>query len=124
MSDTQTVTQLRLPEEVLTEESLRIVRQYLEETRAHVVHLDLSGLQRPTAEGLGALVVLNKELRARGGALALLNVPAAAYEVFNLANLVGLLDVRRCLLEDGSVGQQEVQALPLDDEIGHATTAR
>src|SRR5215469_4806074 len=124
MSDTQTVTQLQLPEEALTEESLRIVRQYLEETRAHVVHLDLSSLRRPTAEGLGALVVLNKELRARGGVLALVNVPAAAYEVFSLANLVGLLDVRRGLLEDDSVGQLEVQALPLDDKAGHATTAR
>src|SRR6516164_9122930 len=118
------VTELRLPDEVLTEESLRIIRQYLEETSAHVVHLDLSGLRLPTAEGLGALVVLNKELRARGGALALLNVPAVAYEVFSLANLVGLLDVRRCLLEDGSVDQLEVQVLPLDDAVGHATTAR
>ena len=118
MSDTQTVTELRLPAEVLTEESLRIVRQYLEETSAHVVHLDLSGLRLPTAEGLGALVVLNKELRARGGALALLNVPAAAYEVFSLANLVGLLDVRRGLLEDDAIGRNESASVGALHHIG------
>jgi anti-anti-sigma regulatory factor len=85
---------LRLPDEVITEESLQIVQRFLQEPGTPIIHLDLSSLRLPTAEGLGALVVLNKELRARGGALALLNVSAEAYEVFSLANLVEVLDVR------------------------------
>ena len=116
MSATQIVTELQFPAEVLTEESLRIIRQYLEETRSHVVHLDLSSIRLPTAEGLGALVVLNKELRARGGALALLNVPAAVYEVFSLANLVGLLDVRRGVLEDDAIGRNESASVGQQEE--------
>jgi hypothetical protein len=49
----------------------------------------------PTAEGLGLLVRLNKELRARGGGLVLFNVPADAYEVFEGMHLVDVLDVRQ-----------------------------
>jgi anti-anti-sigma regulatory factor len=42
---------------------------------------------------LGALVALHKKLCARGGALVLLNVTAAAYEVFRLTHLVKVLAV-------------------------------
>ena len=52
-------------------------------------------MRLPTAEGLGLLVSLNKELRARGGALVLCNVPADAYEVFEGMHLVDVLDVRQ-----------------------------
>ena len=52
-------------------------------------------MRLPTAEGLGLLVRLNKELRARGGGLVLCNVPADAYEVFEGMHLVDVLDVRQ-----------------------------
>lgn len=85
----QTVTVLRLSDEVLTAESLRC----LEEPDAPVIHLDLGGVRFPTADGLGALIVLNKELRARGGALVLFNVSLVAYEVFMLTRLVEVLTI-------------------------------
>jgi anti-anti-sigma regulatory factor len=94
-------TVLMFPDDVLTDENLWFVRQELEETRTQVVHLDLGGVRLPTAEGLGALVVWNKELRAAGGTLVLFNVAAEVYEVFNVANLVGVLDVRRAIGEQG-----------------------
>ena len=90
---TQTVTVLRLSEEVLTADSLQTVERSLQEEDAPVIHLDLGDVRLPTAEGLGALVVLNKELRARGGALVLLNVTAAVFEVFLLTHLVELLTI-------------------------------
>jgi anti-anti-sigma regulatory factor len=89
----QTVTVFRLSEEVLTADSLRIVHHCLEEPHAPVVHLDLGDIQLPTAGGLGALVALNKTLRARGGALVLLNVTASAYEVLVLTHLVEVLAI-------------------------------
>jgi anti-anti-sigma regulatory factor len=93
MQHAQTVTVLRLSDEVLTEESLRFVHRYLEKPSPPVIHLDLGGVQLPTADGLGALVVLNKELRARGSALLLFNVALAAYEVFVLTKLVEVLAI-------------------------------
>lgn len=98
MSHAQTAaaeaTVLRLPDGALTADSLHIIRRYLEESGSAVVHLDLSGIRLPTAEGLGALVVLNRELRACGGALVLFNLTASSYEVLALTRLVEVLDVR------------------------------
>jgi anti-anti-sigma regulatory factor len=85
---------LQLPDGALTADSLQIVRRCLEESGATLVHLDLGGIRLPTAEGLGALVVLNQALRARGDALVLVNLSAATYEVFALTRLVEVLDVR------------------------------
>ena len=98
MPDVQTaaeeVTVVRLPEGALTEASLQIVWQCLEEPGTTVVHVDLGGIRLPTAGGLGALVVLNRELRIRGGALVLFNLTAATHEVFTLTRLIEVLDVR------------------------------
>jgi anti-anti-sigma factor len=93
MQDTLTVTVLRLADEMLTSETLRIVHQCLDEPGAPVIHLDLGDTRLPTADGLGALVALNKELRARGGELVLFNVNAAVYEVFIVTHLADVLDV-------------------------------
>ncbi len=93
MQLTDTVTVVRLLDEVLTEASFRIVHQRLEEPDAPVLHLDLGGVRLPTAGGLGALLVLNKELRARGGALVLFNVTASTYEVFRLTQVVEVLTI-------------------------------
>jgi anti-anti-sigma factor len=89
----ENVTLLRLSDEVLTKESLCIVHKCLEEPVAPVIHLDLGEVRLPTADGLGDLVYLNKELRARGGALVLMNVTAAVYDVFVLTHLVEVLTV-------------------------------
>ncbi len=98
MPDVQTaaeeVTVLRLPEGALTEASLQIVWQCLADPATAIVHVDLGGIRLPTAEGLGALVVLNRELRVRGGALVLFNLTAESREVFTLTHLIEVLDVR------------------------------
>ena len=93
MQLTQKVTLLRLSDEVLTASSLRIVHLCLEAAEIPVIHLDLGDVRVPTADGLGALVALNKELRARGGALVLSNITAGVYEVFCLTQLVEVLTV-------------------------------
>jgi anti-anti-sigma factor len=90
----QEVTVLALAAEVLDEACLRSALRVLEEPGAHALHLDLRAVRLPTAEGLGLLVTLHKELRARGGRLALVNLNSEAYEVFEVTGLVELLDVR------------------------------
>jgi anti-anti-sigma factor len=89
-----TAEEIPATHEVLTERSLETAWRCLEEPGASVVHLDLSGIRFPTAEGLGALVVLNRELRARGGGLHLVNVPTAIHEVLTVTHLVHVLDIR------------------------------
>jgi anti-anti-sigma factor len=91
MQLTQNATLLRLSDDVLTEASLRIVHRCLEEADTPVIQLDLGDIRLPTADGLGALVALNKELRSRGGTLVLSNITAAVYEVFCLTQLVEVL---------------------------------
>jgi anti-sigma B factor antagonist len=91
----QEVTVLTLAGDVLNEESLRAAFRVLSEAGAHALHLDLRAVRLPTAEGLGLLITLNKELRARGGKLTLLNVAPDPYEVFEVTRLAGVLDVRR-----------------------------
>jgi anti-anti-sigma factor len=94
LTTAEEITLLRLPNEVLTERSLETAWRCLEGPGTSVVHLDLSGIRFPTAEGLGALVVLSRELRARGGELLLVNVPSAIQEVLTVTHLVEVLHVR------------------------------
>ena len=85
---------LRVADDMLAEDSLRDARGLLDEPGRHRLHLDLGGVRIPTAGGLGALVTLHRELRRRGGDLALLNVQPWAYEVFAVTRLTEVLDVR------------------------------
>ena len=85
---------LRLEGQVLDAEHLRALVRAVHQPGAHVIHLDLSEVRLPTAEGLGLLVSLSRRLRAHGGNLVLLGVPADAYEVFTETKLVDVLDVR------------------------------
>ena len=62
--------------------------------RRHWV-VDLSGVEYPTAACLGQLVALNRWVRAAGGRLVVDRVGERAYEVFALARLTEVLDVRR-----------------------------
>jgi len=58
------------------------------------VHLDLVGVEFPTAGGLGHLVALHAELRAAGARLVLCNVGGVVREVFELTGLTRVLEVR------------------------------
>jgi anti-sigma B factor antagonist len=88
------VTVLTLTDEVLNEACLRAAVRLLDKPGAHALHLDLAAIRLPTAEGLGLLVTLNQELRARGGHLAMCRVRPDVYEVFVVTGLTGVLDVR------------------------------
>jgi anti-anti-sigma factor len=57
--------------------------------------LDLEGVDRPTAAGLGELVALHRRLRDLGGTLILCNVSDTTYEALAVARLTELLEVRR-----------------------------
>ena len=57
--------------------------------------VDLSAVKCPTAACLGHLVALNRWVRASGGRLIVDKVGERAYEVFAVARLAGVLDVRR-----------------------------
>jgi anti-anti-sigma regulatory factor len=88
------VTVLRLTDEVMDAACLAGALSLLEERGAHSLRLDLGAIRLPTAAGLGGLVTLNRELRARGGRLVLINVPADTCEVLEVTHLAQLLDVR------------------------------
>ena len=63
-------------------------------SRGRELRLDLSGLEYVASTGLGVFVALNREVRASGGRLCLLNVRPPVYEVFALTRLTSVLDVR------------------------------
>jgi anti-anti-sigma factor len=94
MTARQDVTVLTLTDEVLNEESLRAAFRALDHPGVRALRLDLGAVRLPTAEGLGVLVTLNRELRGRGVELVLTNVAPDPYEVFEVTGLVGVLDVR------------------------------
>jgi anti-anti-sigma factor len=73
---------------VLREEDVR------EASKSRPLLLDLAGVECVTAGGLGELVALHTRLRDSGGRLVLVNVGERAFEVFAVAGLTGLLDVR------------------------------
>ena len=62
-------------------------------SRGRELRLDLSALEYVASTGLGVFVALNREVRASGGRLSLLNVRAPVYEVFALTRLTSVLDV-------------------------------
>jgi anti-anti-sigma factor len=80
---------VRLSGQVLNGEALRTIV-----LTAPMLYLDLGNVCVATAEGLGALVRLNCDVRARGGKTVLLNVTTDVYEVFEVTRLVTVLDVR------------------------------
>ncbi len=94
LTEAEEAVVLRLEGRVLDAEHLRALARAPHEPGGHVIHIDLSAVCLPTAEGLGLLVSLSKGLRARGGHLVLLNTPADSYEVFEQTRLVDVLDVR------------------------------
>jgi anti-anti-sigma factor len=85
---------VRLRGQVLDADYLRPLVQMLDGACDRVIWLDLGGVRLPTAEALGLLIRLNGALRAGGGKLTLVNVPADVYGAFEATRLVGVLDVR------------------------------
>ena len=59
------------------------------------VALDLQKVDFLGAAALGAFVALNKVLRARGGRLTIRGVNGQLFEVFEVAHLERLFDIRR-----------------------------
>jgi anti-anti-sigma factor len=59
-----------------------------------LLEVDLGEVAYLCATCLGKLIALDRRLRALGGRLALLNVAAAVYEVFEVTHLLDVLDVR------------------------------
>jgi anti-anti-sigma factor len=90
----ENVTVVRIIGEILNAESLQVAVPPLEDGSPRTVHLDLGGVRLPTAEGLGALIALGKQLRAGGGTLVLVNVPSEVGEVLALTRLDEVLELR------------------------------
>jgi anti-anti-sigma factor len=91
---------LALTARLLDGDSLRQVRRNLSllvgEPARRRLHLDLSGVDAPTAAGLGGLVALDCRLREAGQRLVLLGVGPQAMEVFRVTGLDALLAVDAC----------------------------
>lgn len=58
------------------------------------VTVDMHRVRYVTAAALGKLLVLSKELAARGGRLTLENVERDAYEIFAVTKVTAIFDVR------------------------------
>ncbi len=57
--------------------------------------VDLGECDYVSSAGLRGFMLLARETAARGGSMALVNVPAAVYEVFEVTGFTRILDVRR-----------------------------
>jgi anti-anti-sigma factor len=57
------------------------------------LELDLGNVRYLCVTCLGKLIALDRRLRATGGHLTLLDVPAAVYEVFEVTHLTTVLDL-------------------------------
>jgi anti-anti-sigma factor len=93
-TEAEIVSVVRLTDEVLNAKAVESAWAMLDKSSLTVLRLDLGRVRFPTAEGLGALLRLNKGLRARGGGLVLFNVSADVYEVFEKTALIGVFDMR------------------------------
>jgi anti-anti-sigma factor len=81
--------------DITNSESLsRQLSSLVAELGSRDVTLDFSGVQYLNSDGLAALVMLHKSLRAAGGKLAVSNVQAPVHEVFRVTCLDQMLDVR------------------------------
>jgi anti-anti-sigma factor len=74
-------------------EGERLLRLADEQARRKLL-LDLGDVPYLTSMWLGKLIALHKRVQGRGGHLALVNVPARVYEVFQVTSLNTVLDVR------------------------------
>ena len=71
----------------------RLLRLVDELDRPHLT-LDFGAVDFLSSVGLGTLLTIHKQLRSRGGRLAVVNVRPHVYEVFAVTRLTTVLEVR------------------------------
>ena len=71
----------------------RLLRLVDELDRPHLT-LDFGAVDFLSSVGLGTLLAVHKQLRSRGGRLAVVNVRPHVYEVFAVTRLTTVLEVR------------------------------
>ena len=79
---------------VLRGENIWGLSQLARELNLPALSLDLGGVHALTAEGLGKLLALHRDLRLSGAKLTLVNVGDEARQAIEAAGLTGVLDVR------------------------------
>ena len=89
---------IRIPEDSLgapdgVAPDQRLLRLVDELDRPHLT-LDFGAVDFLSSVGLGTLLTVHKQLRSRGGRLAVVNVRPHVYEVFAVTRLTTVLEVR------------------------------
>jgi len=89
---------IRIPEDSLgapdgVAPDQRLLRLVDELDRPHLT-LDFGAVDFLSSVGLGTLLTVHKQLRSRGGRLAVVNVRPHVYEVFAVTRVTTVLDVR------------------------------
>ena len=89
---------IRIPEDSLgapdgVAPDQRLLRLVDELDRPHLT-LDFGAVDFLSSVGLGTLLTIHKQLRSRGGRLAVVNVRPHVYEVFAVTRVTTVLDVR------------------------------
>ena len=80
---------------VIDEQAVRAVREKLPPLAGRCdLELDLGDVDHVTAGGMGALVLLRRQLFSHGVILTLSNVKKRVYDVFELTQLTRVLGVR------------------------------
>ena len=89
-------TVLSIPKEGIRDAANRLSQQFASQlpTRGTAVRLDLKNVDFVGSEDLGALVILNKRLRAVGGELSLVNVQPTVSQVLSITRLDTILKVQ------------------------------
>ncbi len=91
------ITAVTVTAKVLDGENLQAVadqlRRLASEPGRSKLYLDFRNVEFLNANGLGQLVALHNRLEAAGGRLAIFNVAANVYEVFQATMLTEVLDV-------------------------------
>ena len=92
-------TVLSIPKEGVRDAANRLSQQFASQSPTHgtAVRLDLKNVDFVGSEDLGALVMLNKKLRAVGGELSLVNVQPTVSQVLSLTRLDTILKVQNTM---------------------------
>jgi anti-anti-sigma factor len=89
-----------IPKGQMRETTNQLARQFANQspTPGTAIQLDLRSVDFVGSEDLGALVILNKRLRAAGAQLSLLNVQPVVSQVLSLTRLDTILKVQNTLV--------------------------
>ena len=95
-SDSGTIPLMTVQGKITLGEGSRELRCAIERIAAdggrHVI-LDLAGVVYVDSSGLGSMIAGYNAMRARGGAVALVNVPKRVAELLSMSGLTGLLRI-------------------------------